>query len=826
MRPDRIEGRLKKIIPRPHSLTFFPSSLSAPRATPAKRALHPRCGPSTPPAAFGLVLGRRALGVCPAHPAGWAGGSQVSQKKKERKWARRLPRLRLSAHAPTPSVTHLLGRAAHRSANLRWIDVAESACGWVRAGEGILQRRRRPLTFTTGNELRPAPTPAALHGLARSCDSHARGEYCSGCIPRRCDSQTKPRNPSSFIPIKTQRSHLSPGTTPTVRPPGGAPTTRPARVTSTAASSTATPFVTASIHTPYDYIIVGGGTAGCVLAARLSENGTKRVLVVEAGPSGEFRNVRTPAGLPRLFKSHLDWNLYAPPQAGADGRRVYLARGKLLGGCSATNATLYHRGAPGDYAAWAVPGWGPSDVAPWFVAGEANELGDVPGVHGGSGPLSVEFPRYRNKLHDAFFAASASLGWPARADFNDWGTTQAGYGEFQVMQRKGARCDAAAAYLTPAVRARPNLTLVAGASVLGVEIEAGAARGIRYVRGDPDQAVLSASLAPGGEVLMCAGAVHTPHLLMLSGVGDGRALAAHGIGVKADLPGVGANLQDHPAALVAYTLKPSAGAISVTDQIMHADGRVRARAVLNYALRRRGPLTTTGCDHGAFVSTGARTATLGDAPDLQIRLAPALALDADGIGSYVEFARLKESGRKWPSGVTFQLLAVRPASRGAISLRSADPFDTPVLDPGFLSDAAGADAATLRAGVRIARDLAATPAFEGMVEAEVHPGPGAATDAALDAYLAATLHSGNAVVGSARMGPDPRAGAVVDADLRVHGVAGLRVVDASVFPTILGGQTGAPVLMLAERAAAGLVRGGGRVAGVAAAVRAPAPALA
>lgn len=560
------------------------------------------------------------------------------------------------------------------------------------------------------------------------------------------------------------------------------------------------------------------------------------MLVVEAGPSGEFRNVRTPAGLPRLFKSALDWNLYAPPQPGAAGRRVYLARGRLVGGSSATNATLYHRGAPADYAAWGVPGWGPADVAPWFVAGEANELGDVPGVHGGSGPLAVEFPRYQSKLHDAFFAAAAGLGWPSRPDFNDWTaaaassstTTQAGYGEFQVMQRRGARCDAAAAYLTPAVRARPNLTLVDGAKVMGVDIDGGAvARGVHFVVGDQDQATQAATLAPGGEVLMCAGAVHTPHLLMLSGVGDGRALREQGIAVKADLPGVGANLQDHPAALVSYLLKPSAGAISVTDHIMHPDGRVRARAVLNYALRRRGPLTTTGCDHGAFVATGARAAALGPAtPDLQIRLAPALALDADGIGSYVEYARLKETGRKWPSGVTFQLLGVRPASRGRVGLRSTDPWDRPVLDPAFLTDAGGEDAATLRAGVRLARDLAATPAFEAMVGDEVHPGPGAATDEAVDAYVAATLHSGNAVVGTARMGPDPRSGAVVDADLRVHGVTGLRVIDASVFPTVPGGQTGAPVLMVAERAAAGLVRGGGRVAGVGVSARAPAPALA
>ena len=563
-----------------------------------------------------------------------------------------------------------------------------------------------------------------------------------------------------------------------------------------------------------------------MLAARLTASGTKRVLVLEAGPSGEFRNVRTPAGLPRLFKSALDWNLYAPPQKGAADRRVYLARGKLIGGSSATNATLYHRGAPGDYAAWGIPGWGPADVAPWFIASEANSRGAVPGVHGSEGPLSVEDPRYTSRLHDAFFAAAASLGWPARPDFNDWSgappsssSTQTGYGEFQVTQRRGARCDAGAAYLTPAVRARPNLKVVSGATVTRVAIEGAAARGVSFVVGDQDQATQSAPLAPGGEVLMCAGAVHTPQILMLSGVGDARALRDLGIPLAADLPGVGANLQDHPAALVSYTLKPSAGGISVTDEIMHSDGRVRVRALLNYALRRRGPLTTTGCDHGAFVATGARAGSLGPTtPDLQIRLAPALALDADGIGSYVEFARLKDTGRKWPSGVTFQLLAVRPASRGHIGLRSADPWDAPVLDPGFLTDKAGEDAATLRAGIAIARDLASQPAFSGLIEGEAHPGPGAASESALDAYLASTLHSGNAVVGSARMGPRPSAGDVVDSDLKVHGISGLRVVDASVFPVVPGGQTGAPVIMLAERAAAGLA-GGGSVSGAAVALQ-------
>ena len=308
---------------------------------------------------------------------------------------------------------------------------------------------------------------------------------------------------------------------------------------------------------------------------------------------------------------------------------------------------------------------------------------------------------------------------------------------------------------------------------------------------------------------MTAGAVHTPHVLMLSGLGDAAALRDAGVKCEVSLPGLGKNLQDHPACLSAFTLRASAGAISITDHLLTKSGRLRAGAVLNYALRRRGPLTSTGCDHGAFISTGARSADLGaDVADLQVRLAPGLALNPDGIGSYVEFGRLAAEGRKWPSGLTFQLLAVRPRSRGSVSLRSPSPWDAPVFDPAFLSDAAGLDAATLRAGLRLSRELAAAPALERLLEGEMHPGAAATTDDELDAYVRLSLHSGNAVVGSARMGsaaggPQGGGDAVVDpATLRVHGVSGLRIADASVLPVIPGGQTGAAVVVVAERAAA------------------------
>ena len=681
----------------------------------------------------------------------------------------------------------------------------------------------------------------------------------------------------------------------------------PLRAASKVAETAGTPlhpYSPPSNQNNYDFIIVGGGTAGCVLANRLSADPTKRVLLLEAGPDAAGdRTIRTPSGLARLFKSRFDWNLYATPNAQVDERSIYMARGFVMGGSSCTNATLYHRGAARDYDAWGIPGWTSQELAPWFEAAECNSSkGDVPGLHSTKGLMNVEDPRYRSKLHDAFFEAAAQRGLKANDDFNDWSRSQLGYGEFQVSQRRGERAAAATTYLTEEVRARENLTIVANARALKVEVgddsrsnsgpfsgaKAKAAKGVIYAEGNtPDARVVEALLRDPGEggtwflrgrrrrqkkkkretlsttktktkkthsssssssffkktstlslsfsqqkqkkyigtseVIMAAGAVHTPHVLMLSGLGDASALRDAGVKPEVSLPGLGKNLQDHPACLSAFTLKASAGAISITDHLLTRSGRLRAGAVLNYALRRRGPLTSTGCDHGAFVSTGARSADndLGpDVADLQVRLAPGLALNPDGIGSYVEFGRLAAEGRKWPSGLTFQLLAVRPRSHGSISLRSSSPWDAPLFDPAFLSDDKGLDAATLRGGLRLSRELASAPALEKLLEEEMHPGAAATTDDELDAYVRLTLHSGNAVVGSARMGSNGSgtSDAVVDpATLRVHGVTGLRIADASVLPAIPGGQTGAAVVVVAERAAAllgarsglGVRRGGG-----------------
>ncbi|GFR43618.1 hypothetical protein Agub_g4717 [Astrephomene gubernaculifera] len=559
----------------------------------------------------------------------------------------------------------------------------------------------------------------------------------------------------------------------------------------------------------YDYILVGGGTAGCVLANKLSADGKKKVLVLEAGPSGDALEVAVPAGITRLFAHPvLDWGMSSLTQKQLVSREVYLARGRLLGGSSGTNATLYNRGSAADYDSWGLPGWSSREVLDWFVKAECYAEGPKP-YHGQSGSMHVEQPRYQNPLHEEFFRAAAAAGLPANPDFNDWSRPQDGYGEFQVSQRRGERADTYRTHLKP-VMGRGNLKVITGARTTKVHIEKGAGgartRGVEFATQQFGERY-SAELAPGGEVLMCAGAVHTPHLLMLSGVGPGAALREQGVGVVADLAGVGANLQDHPAAVLAARAKPEFERLSVTSEIYDSRCNLRPGALAAYLLGRRGPLATTGCDHGAFVRTSAATT---QQPDLQVRFVPGCALDPDGVKAYIAFGELKKQGRAWPGGITMQLLAIRPKSRGSIGLKAADPFINPAININYFS--APEDLATLKAGLRLARDIARQEPLRKYLEEETFPGERASSEQDLEDYLRRTAHSGNALVGSCAMGTSPAAGAVVSAtDLKVFGVEGLRVADASVLPRIPGGQTAAATVMVAERAAA-MLRGEASIA--------------
>lgn len=555
----------------------------------------------------------------------------------------------------------------------------------------------------------------------------------------------------------------------------------------------------------YDYIIVGGGTAGCILANRLSADPSKRVLILEAGTTNTSRDVKIPAAFTRIFRSPLDWNLFTPNQAALADRQIYLARGRLLGGSSSTNATLYHRGAAADYDAWGIPGWGSKEALEWYKASECNRDLKDPAVHGTSGALSVETPRYHNYLVDVFYKASAESGLPANPDFNDWRRDQAGAGDFQVMQEKGTRADAYRQYLAPVLK-RPNLQVVTDATVTKVAFEGARAVGVEFSAEGPStmRQRHAAQLATGGEVLMCAGAVHTPHILQLSGVGSAAYLKEYGIDAVADLPGVGQRLQDQPAVLTAVPVKPKYEGTTISDHIYNDRGRLRKRAILNYILRGKGPLTSTGCDHGAFVRTPAAPA--GALPDLQIRFVPGMALDPDGVSTYMRFAKFQEQGKKWPSGVTFQLVACRPKSLGSVGLKSNDSFEAPAVTPGYLNDPAGADLATLQHGIAIARQMAGSAAFKDYLvdpEEELFPGKGVSSDSDIESYIRSSIHSSNAIVGTCRMGTaGAAAGDVVDPELKVYGFENLRVIDASVIPTIPGGQTAAPTIMIAERAAA------------------------
>lgn len=524
----------------------------------------------------------------------------------------------------------------------------------------------------------------------------------------------------------------------------------------------------------YDYVIVGAGSAGCVLAHRLSEDPACRVLLLEAGPRDWHPFIHMPAGLARLVNQRrVNWNFSTQPEPRLGGRRLWWPRGKVLGGSSSINAMCYVRGVPADYDGWAAAGaagWDWNGVLAYFRRSEANQRG-ADALHGGDGPLAVSDLRHRNPLSDVFLAAAQQAGYPRNDDFN--GPSQAGVGYYQVTQKDGARCSSAVAYLHPA-RRRGNLAVVCGAQVRRVLLERGRATGIAYAhRGGERQA------RAGREVILCAGAVNTPQLLMLSGIGAAAELSAHGIAPVLDLPGVGRNLQDHLDICTLYHTGPG----------LSYDRTSELAIAFDYYLRgHRGAGTSNIAEAGGFL----RSRLAGDARnDVQLHFVPAM---------------LDDHGRHRLRGDGFTLHAcfLHPRSRGRIALADADPASAPRIEANYLGDADGFDLRMMVECARLSREILRQPAFDGLRGAPIFPERDDLDPAGLAEFVRRKAETIYHPVGTCRIGSDRDA--VVDPSLRVHGIAGLRVVDASVMPALPSGNTNAATIMIAERAA-DLIRG-------------------
>ena len=520
-----------------------------------------------------------------------------------------------------------------------------------------------------------------------------------------------------------------------------------------------------------DYIIIGGGSAGCVLAARLSEDPSVRVALLEAGPPDTSPLIHCPAGLALLAKNgQTNWAIDTVPQPGLNGRRGYQPRGKVLGGSSSVNAMIYARGVPEDYDHWADqgnPGWGWADVLPYFKRSEHNERG-ADDFHGTGGPLNVRDLTSPNRFGPVFVQAGVQAGYPANPDFN--GEQQEGVGMYQVTHKNGERFSAAKAYLTPNL-SRPNLQVITGAYATRIITEGRRAVGVEFRQGSELRQLRAAR-----EVLLCAGALLSPQLLLLSGIGGGAQLRQHGIGVVHDLPGVGMHLHDHVDVVQvvnAPQLKDLFG-LSFT-------GMVRAvKGIFEWRNFRTGMLTTNFAEAGGFIKSQPQE-TL---PDLQLHFV---------IGKLVDHGRKTVFGH----GYSCHVCLLRPLSRGSVTLASADPLAPPLVDPNFLAEPD--DMARMVRGFKLMRSLLQQPALAGYRGQELPVSAAAQSDEEIAQFI---RNYGDTIyhpVGSCRMGPGPLD--VVDAQLRVHGMQGLRVVDASVMPRIVGGNTNAPVIMMAEKAA-------------------------
>jgi choline dehydrogenase len=528
-------------------------------------------------------------------------------------------------------------------------------------------------------------------------------------------------------------------------------------------------------NSDFDYIVIGGGSAGCVMANRLSADPAARVALIEAGPSDlDFpTNLKTrlPAGMLFLLPhDKYNWKYSFAPHAGVNERELPCPRGKVLGGCSSVNGSVYIRGHRLDYDDWAAlgnEGWAWNDVLPIFKSHEGHLQGD-PRWHGGSGELHVEVPDNISPLAHAFVRSAVSLGHAHSLDPN--GAEQDGFGLTHATQRNGVRSSASRAFLHP-VWGRPNLTVFTGTMVERIRMHKGRATGVTILR-DGRREELGAAC----EVVVSGGAINSPQLLMLSGIGPAAQLSALGIPVLHDMPGVGANLQDHPTVQVS-SLNPGAESYAYS---MRTLPRIAA-APLNYLFRRRGMLASNAAEAGGFM----RTRSGLDRPDIQMTFV---------VG-------LKAAVAKLPTvhGMMLMVHLMRPSSRGRLVLRSSNPADRPLLHPDFLSHQADVD--TLMRGVREARRILAAEPLASFTGEEVTPGAAYQSDAELEVAIRNQVGTAYHPVGTCKMGPSHDDMAVVDARLAVHGIEGLRVIDASVMPNIVGGNTNAPTLMIAEQAA-------------------------